>query len=235
MSKQIAVIGLGKFGVNLASALHNGGYDVLAIDKVADIVENIAPNVGQAVRADATNESVLKKLGITNFNVAVVAIGAAIQESVMVTILLKKLGVRHVVARADNELHGSILEKIGADKVVYPERDTALRIAPILNLRDVNDYIPITSGSGASKVMVPPYFVGKTLLDIGFGPGGKREVVVLLIQRGKEAIINPSLQEVVSHIDVLLVTGNDSEVEKLFAEAEKTAQEEEQKENNNKH
>ncbi len=89
----------------------SGGYDVLAIDKVSDIVENIAPNVGHAVRADATNESALKKLRINNFNVAVVAIGAAIQESVMITILLKKLGVRYVVARADNELHGDILEK----------------------------------------------------------------------------------------------------------------------------
>ncbi len=111
-----------------------------------------------------------------------------------------------------------------------------MRIAPILNLRDVSDYIPITSGSGAAKVIAPPYFVGKTLSDIGFGPGGKREVAVLLIQRGKEAIVNPSLQEVVSHIDVLLVTGNDSEVEKLFAEAEKAAQEEEKEEKkNNKH
>ncbi len=232
MSKQIAVIGLGKFGVNLATALHNGGNEVLAIDKVADIVESIAPNVGHAVRADATNESVLKKLGINNCSVAVVAIGAAIQDSVMVTILLKKLGVRYVVARADNELHGSILEKIGADKVVYPERDTAMRIAPILNLRDVNDYIPITDGAGAAKVTAPPYFIGKTLSDIGFGPGGKREVAVLLIQRGKEAIVNPSPQEVVSHIDVLLVTGNDSEVEKLFTEDEKAAQEEEEKKSN---
>ena len=96
-------------------------------------------------------------------------------------------------------------------------------------------YIPMTAGSGIVKVVAPPYFVGKTLADAGFGPGGKRDVVVLLIQRGREAIVNPSVQEVISHVDVLLVTGNDAEVEKLFAEAEKAAEEEADKKNNNKH
>jgi len=108
-----------------------------------------------------------------------------------------------------------------------------MRIAPILNLRDVSDYIPVTSGSGIVKFAAPSYFVGRTLSDIGFGPGGKREVIVLLIQRGKEAIVNPSVQEVVSYVDVLLATGNNYELEKLFSEAEKTAEEE--KKSNNKY
>ncbi len=220
MKKSVAVIGLGRFGMSLATTLHDSDYEVLAIDKVAEITESIGSRVTHAVRADATNEAVLQKLGITGFDVVVVAIGAAIQDSVLTTILLKKLGVPHVVARADNELHGSILEKIGADKVIFPERDTAIRTAPTLTMKSVMDYIPLGNGSGIVKVQAPPHFVGKTPSDLGFGTDGKRGVVVLMIQRGKEGILNPGGQEVVSRVDVLIIAGNNLEVEKLLAETE---------------
>ena len=216
MKKSVAVIGLGRFGMSLATTLHDSDYEVLAIDKVAEITESIGSRVTHAVRADATNEAVLQKLGITGFDVVVVAIGAGIQDSVMTSILLKQMGVPHVVSRADNELHGGILEKIGVDKVVFPERDTAIRTAPILTMKSVMDYIPLSSGSGIVKVQAPPNFVGKTLSDLGFGPGGKKDVVVLMIQRGKEGIVNPGVQEVVSHIDVLILAGNNLDVERLL-------------------
>ncbi len=221
MKKQIAVIGLGRFGANLATILHQRGYEVLAIDKSEEIVEGIAPKVARAVRADATNEMVLKKLGISGMNMAVVTLGMAMQDSLMITILLKKLGVPYVVSRANNDLHGTILEKIGADKIIYPERDTAIRIAPILAMKDVMDYIPVADGSGIARVKAPPSFVGRTLSDVGFGLGGSKEAVVLLIQRGREAIVSPNVQEVVSHVDVLLVAGNDEKLENLFVESER--------------
>ena len=216
MSKQVAVIGLGKFGVSLAVTLYKAGYGVLAIDKVIDLVESIAPNVTHAVRINATNESALKKLGIGDFDVAAVTVGSSIQDSVMITILLKKLGVHYIVARADNELHGSILESIGADKVIFPERDTANRTGPVLTMRDVTDFIPLSNSSGIVKAKATPYFIGKTLADIGFGSGTKSGSVVLMIQRGKEGIVNPSPQEVISHVDVLIIAGNNTEIEKLL-------------------
>ena len=216
MSKQVAVIGLGKFGVSLAVTLYKAGYGVLAIDKVIDLVESIAPNVTHAVRINATNESALKKLGIGDFDVAAVTVGSSIQDSVMITILLKKLGVHYIVARADNELHGSILESIGADKVIFPERDTATRTGPVLTMRDVTDFIPLSNSSGIVKAKATPYFIGKTLADIGFGSGTKSGSVVLMIQRGKEGIVNPSPQEVISHVDVLIIAGNNTEIEKLL-------------------
>jgi trk system potassium uptake protein len=224
MSKQVAVIGLGTFGKSLAVILHDAGYEVLAIDKVADLVEGISPSVTHAVRADATNEAALQKLGISTYDVAVVTVGASIQNSVMITILLRKLGVHYIVARADNELHGDILESIGANKVIFPERDTATRTGPILTMKGVADYIPLENGSGIVKAKATPYFVGKTLSDIGFGTGAGKEAVVLMIQRGKEGIINPSAEEVVSHIDVLIMAGNNIEIEKLL---EKTGKSEE--------
>lgn len=227
MSKQVAVIGLGRFGTGLALTLHNAGCEVLAIDKVTDLVESIAPDVTHAVRINATNESALRKLGIGGFDVAVVTVGASIQDSVMITILLKKLGVRYIVARAENELHGSILESIGADKVIFPERDTAIRTGPVLTMKAVTDFIPLGDGSGVVKAKATPYFIGKTLADIGFGSGAKNEVVVLMIQRGKEGIVNPGPQEVVSHVDVLIIAGNNSEIERLFEKAEKAEKSEE--------
>jgi len=113
MKRQIVVIGLGRFGISLATTLIAEGHDVLAVDKDENRVQNIASQVTHAIQADATNESVLKELGVDNFDIAIVAMGSAIESSVLTTILLKKLGVKYVVARANDDLHGSILEKIG--------------------------------------------------------------------------------------------------------------------------
>jgi trk system potassium uptake protein len=220
MAKQVAIFGLGRFGSHLAVTLHNAGYDVLAVDKASDLVENISSQVTHAVRINATNEGALQKLGINNFDVAVVTIGASIQDSVMTTILLKKLGVKYIVARADNELHGEILTSIGADKVIFPEKDTALRTGPVLTLKDVTDFVPLGIGSGIVKAKAPANFAGRTLADIGFGTGKNNETVVLMIQRGNEAIINPPVEEVVSYIDVLVIAGDVSDIEKIIEKAE---------------
>jgi trk system potassium uptake protein TrkA len=108
--------------------------------------------------------------------VAVVTVGASIQDSVLITILLKKLGVPYIVARADYELHGEILEHIGADKIIFPERDTAIRTGPILTMKGVGDFIPLGNGSGIVKAPATPYFIGQTLADIGFGTAAKAEL-----------------------------------------------------------
>jgi trk system potassium uptake protein TrkA len=229
MSKQVAIFGLGRFGSNLSEILYEAGYEVLAVDKVAELVENIGPHVTHAIKADATHEAALQKLGISKFDVAVVTVGASIQDSVMITILLKRMGMRYIVARADNELHGAILESIGADKVIYPERDTAMRTGPVLTLKGVVDFIPLDKGSGIIKVKAPPYFIGKTLSDIGFGSGATKGAVVLMIQRGKEGIVNPSVEEVVSHIDVLVIAGNNNDLDRLLEQTEKSGENGEKK------
>ncbi len=222
MGKQVAVIGLGRFGTSLALALNKAGYEVLAIDKSSELVDAISSEVTHAVRANATSETTLKKLGIESFDVAVVTIGDSIQDSVMITILLKKLGVPYIVARADNDLHGEILASIGADKVIFPEKDTAVKSGPILTMKGVSDYIPLGDGSGIVKTAAPEYFVGKTLGDTGLGPGSKNGIAVLMIQRGKEGILYPGEQEVISHIDVLILAGNSSEIDKMLDRALKS-------------
>jgi trk system potassium uptake protein TrkA len=222
MRKQIVVIGLGRFGISVAVKLHDMGHDVLAMDKEERNVQSVVSQLTRAIQADVTDEAVLNELGIADFDVAIVGIGTSIESSVLVTLLLKKLGVRYIVARASSELHGSILEKIGADRVVYPEHETATRIAHILTLTDVVDYIPVGENYGIAKFEAPSYLVGKTLDEIGFGPNGKKDVAVLLIQRRNEVIINPSQAEVVSLVDILIVSGADEKIERLLVEAKRS-------------
>ncbi len=126
MKKQVLILGLGRLGISLATTLFNMGHDVMAVDDDEKRIQSMSSQITHAVQADATDEAVLKELGVGNFDVAIVTMGLSIQSSVLSTILLKKLGVPYVIARAENELHGSILEKIGADKVVFPEREIEL-------------------------------------------------------------------------------------------------------------
>jgi trk system potassium uptake protein TrkA len=227
MKKQVVIMGLGRFGVALANTLLSMGYDILAMDIDEKKVQAIAPTITRAVQADGTDEAVLKELGVDKFDVAVVAMGSDVENSVLSTILLKKLRVRYVVARAENELHGSILDKIGADKVVYPEREMGARVAHGLTLTQVLDYMPLAAAYGVAKVSPPNSFIGRTLSELGLGREGKWEIGVLLIQREREIIVTPDRMEVVRDNDILVVSGNDSKIEQMLTEARKTKREEE--------
>jgi trk system potassium uptake protein TrkA len=219
MKKQVVVIGMGRFGISVANTLYSIGHDVLVLDRSEAVVQRMAQQVTHAIQADATNETILKELGIDNFNVAIVAIGTDIKSSVLCTILLKKLGIRQVIARANDELHGSILEKIGADGVIYLERETGDRVAHRITLSDVVDYMSVAPGYGVVTMPAPHYLIEKTLGDVGFGQKGKLEVALLLIQRGKEVIITPGQGEVIKYGDRLVLAGTDDNIEKLLTEA----------------
>ncbi|EAX48189.1 TrkA-N domain protein [Thermosinus carboxydivorans Nor1] len=143
-NKSFAVIGLGRFGTSVARTLSRLGYEVLAIDTEEERVQQVADEVTHTYIADTTDENSLKALGIRNFDVVVVAIGEDIQANVLTTLLLKDLGVKYIVAKARNELHGKMLAKIGADRVVYPERDMGQRVAHNLVSTNVLDYIELS-------------------------------------------------------------------------------------------
>ena len=216
MKKQIVVIGLGRFGASVASTLSSIGHEVLALDPDETLVQQMASQITHVVQADPTNESALRELGISNFDIGFVTI-SVIETSVLSTILLKKLGVRYVIARAVNDLHATILTKIGADKVVYPEREMGTGIAYVLTLGDVIDYIPVTPEYGVVKMSVQSNFVGKTLSELGFGHHGRWEVIVLLIQHKQDILISPSSTETLKSGDVMVVSGSWDKLEKLFS------------------
>jgi trk system potassium uptake protein len=221
MKRQIAVLGIGRFGFSLASTLYEMGYEVMAMDTDEKRIHAISPHVTRAVQGDATSEVVLRDLDIHEFEIAVVAEGSNIENSVLATLLLKKLGVPYVIARAVNDLHGEILQKIGADQVVFPQRDMGRRIAHGVTLTDVVDYMSITKRYGISKIPALPFLMGKELGELGFGKRGKWEVAVLLIQRGKEIIVSPHENEAVAANDLLVVAGSDNDLEELLAAAKK--------------
>ena len=225
MKRQVLIIGLGRFGISLATRLFSMGHDVMAVDEDEKKVQNISTRITHAVQADATDEAVLRELGASNFDVAIVTMGEAIQNSVLCAILLKKLGVRYVIARAENDLHGTILDKIGVNKVVLPEREMGIRVAHSLILTDVQDYIPVAPSYGVSKLATSPYLTGKSLSDIGLGRGGRWGLAVLLIQRGKEVIVTPDRAEVLREGDVLIVSGSDDKLEQFTAESKKGKEE----------
>jgi trk system potassium uptake protein len=225
MKKQFVVIGLGRFGVSISTTLQNMGHDVLAIEEDEKIVVNISSQLTRVVQADATNEAVLKQLGIADFDGAIVAIGSALENSVLSALVLKKLGVRYLIARANDQLHGSILERIGADYVVYPERETGVRTAHGITLRDAIDYMLIVHGYGISKIPALPHLVGETLSNLGFGPKGKAEAAVLMIQRKNEVLVTPEPGEIIKSGDIIVIAGNDDKVEKLLSEAKKNTKE----------
>lgn len=209
MKKQVIVIGLGRFGVSLATNMSKMGHDVLAIDNDEQKILKSSGLVTHTVQADGTNESVLRELGAGNFEIGVVAIGTSLQNSVLATILLKKLGVPYVIARAGTDIDGEILNKIGADKVVYPERQMGEMIAHEVFLGNVSEYIQVIPGYGITKTEAYPEFIGQTLSNLGIGPRGRLGIAVLVIQRGKDVIVTPDQREIVKKGDIFIISGTD--------------------------
>ncbi len=161
--KEFAVIGLGRFGVSLAERLIDLGHNVLAIDVSAEKVQDASEIIDHAVVADATDEDDLRALGMRNFDVVVVAIGENIQASILCTVLLKELDVKTVITKAVSDLHGKVLERVGADKVVFPERDMGQKLAYSLSASNVIDYMVLSNEYGIEEIRIPKKLCGITL------------------------------------------------------------------------
>jgi len=164
--KQFAVIGLGTFGASIARALFQMEQEVLAIDSDPDLVDDIKDDVTQAIQADMDNEEVLRSLGLHNFDAVIVAIGKDIQTSILVSLLCKDMGVQCLVARARNDLHAKVLSKIGVDKVIFPERDTGMRLAHSLVTSNILDVIELSEDYSLVELAVPEAWSGKTLKEL---------------------------------------------------------------------
>ncbi len=211
--KQFAVIGLGRFGSSIAKALYTMNHDVLAIDKDEERVQEISDYVTHVVQADATDENVLRSLGIRNFDVAVVTTSTDIQASILITLLCKEMGVKLVIAKAQSELHAKVLYKIGADKVVFPERDMAQRIAHNLVSSNILDYIELAPDYSLVEIEALPEWIGHTLK--GLNMRQKYGINVLAIRHGNDLILSPNGDEVIYKDDVLVVIGSNDHIREL--------------------
>lgn len=164
--RDIAVIGLGKFGVSVAINYSKRGGNVLAIDKDETKVQDVADYVTYAVKADVTDADVVKKLGLEKMDVVIVALTDSLEASVMVTILSKEMGVPHVIVKAQSEMHAKVLEKVGADKIIFPEKEMGMRIARNMAANSMADIVELGDDYSIVEAEVPASWVGKNLIEL---------------------------------------------------------------------
>lgn len=215
-SKQFVVVGLGRFGSSLGRELVELGHEVLGIDKDEEAVQEMSDILTYCVSADCTDEDALRSLGARNFDCGVVAIGDNIQASILTTILLKDLGVKKVVAKAMTELHGRVLEKIGVDRVVYPERDMGIRVAHQLVSPNLLDYIELSKDYTIAELAVPRSLNGKSLHE--FNPRARFGCSIVAINKPQGIIIAPTAADILTERDVMVVIGTNEQIEQ-FEEA----------------
>lgn len=211
--KQFIIIGIGKFGESIATNLYKMGHDVLAVDIDEERVQYIANKVTHAVQADATEEGTLEALGVKHFDGAVVTIGESVQASILITLLCKELGIRHVLAKAQNELHAKVLYKIGADRVVFPERDMGLRVAHSLVSTSFLDYIELTPDYSIVELKAAKDWQGKSLKDLNIR--AKYGINIMAIKQDDKVVVSPAADDVIQRDDVLVVIGKAEEINRF--------------------
>lgn len=206
MRQQIGVIGLGKFGRSCAIRLAQLGFEVLAIDDKQENVDSVKDDVALAVVADSTDPDELKAAGITNCDTVVLTIGAEIERSVLTAAVLKEIGIKHLVARSSSDLHGRLLLRIGADDVVFPEHDMAIRLANRLSLSSLYDFLESSPDYDILEVPIPKAATGKTLRDLDYR--ARFEINVVGIRRGDEILVTLHSDDVLQPGDRLIILGS---------------------------
>jgi trk system potassium uptake protein len=211
--KNFAVIGLGRFGGSICRTLSDEGFEVLAIDKNEERVNAYAMIASHAAVGDTTDETVLKSLGIRNFDHVIVAIGDDIQSSILTTLILKELGVTHITVKAQNDYHEKVLMKIGADKVVHPERDMGRRIAHNMASSSVLDYLELSDEHSIVEIVSNSKISGHTIIDLDIRK--KYGLNIVAIKRGMDIIVSPKPNEDIRANDVLIVIGTDEDIDRF--------------------
>jgi len=213
MGKEFAVIGLGRFGSSVARTLYELDYDVMAIDISEDRIQAHINEVTHAVQADSTDEIALKSLGIRNIDVVVVAIGQNIQASILTTLILKELGIETIVVKAQNQLHAKVLYKIGATKVVFPERDMGARVAHNLVTPNILDFIELSDEYSIVEIIASDEMVGKSLVDLNIR--ARFGCNVMALKNENEINVAPSATDVINNEDIMVVIGHNKDLRKF--------------------
>jgi trk system potassium uptake protein TrkA len=211
--KQYAVIGMGRFGTSVAKSLYDLGHEVMALDSNEQRMQEVSAMVTHAVQVDCTDEEALRALGIRNFDVVVVAIGEDIQSSILTTLILKDMGVPLLVVKARNELHGKVLKKIGADKVVFPERDMGLRVAHHLVSPNILDFIELSDDYSIVELKASSTMIGKNLRELDIR--AKYGCNVMALKTGLKMNISPNAEDTIKEEDILVVVGQNNQLRVL--------------------
>ena len=227
--RQFAVIGLGRFGSSVARTLSEKKHQVLAIDIDDTLVQSFSDVVTQAVCLDATDHKALKAVGIENVDVAVCAVGSNLKSSILVTLNLKEIGIKEIVCKAQDEQQKMLLERIGATRVVLPERDMGIRVANSLMTSKVIEHIELSDESSIAELLPPKDFIGKSLREIdvraqyGLNVIGIKKKTKSVGKNGEicenEKInMSPRAEDMIGEEDILVVLGNNDDIDKFQKE-----------------
>jgi len=223
--RQFAVIGLGRFGYNVAETLIKKGYEVLAIDNDEEKIEMVSDFATYAVQCDATDVKALKAVSTQNVDVAVVSIGEDIEASILIVMTLKELGVGQIIAKAVTPIHGRILMNLGVTEVIFPERDAAVRLAHRLIAHNVLEYLELSPGYSIEEIAVPSKITGKKLKEsqirtlFGVNVIGVKKKVARVVKGTvkTEEILNlsPAGDDVLEKGDILVIVGREEDLERF--------------------
>ena len=215
--KSFVVIGLGRFGSSVAKTLYELGNEVMAVDMTPDTIQEISEHVTHAVVADVLDEAVLHELGLSNFDVVIISIASNIEASIMATLTAKEVGAKKVVVKAQSDVHGKVLTKVGADRIVFPERDMGARVAHNLTSSNILDFIELSPEYYIIEIAALKRWINKSLSELRLR--NKYGVNVLAIKRGSILKISPVADEVVVEGDILVVIGDADDIRKIESQA----------------
>lgn len=208
--KQILVVGCGRFGSSVAKTLSKLGHDVMVVDQNPDIIKDISDYVAHAVQMDALDEPSFRTIGIRNFDVAVIAIGSDLEASIMSALIAKEAGVPTVIAKAMSEIHGKLLMKIGADKIIYPERDMGMRVAFGLVTPNILDVIEFSPDYSIIETVALEEWEQKSLKELNL-----TDMTIIAIKTGERINIVPSSDAVIKKDDIVVILGNNDNLKKI--------------------
>ena len=209
-----AIIGAGKFGTALAKALGSMGKSVILIDRDKNVLEPLDSYVEKIYCCDAKNVEVLNSLGVADCDVVIVAAASNVEDSAMVTMALKELGVKEIISKAKSATHAKLLKQIGADKVVFPEEDMGIRMAKLLSMNKVHDYIELSGNAAVVEIKCPEKWAGKSLAELNVRV--KFNVNVIAIINGDNAQVNVDPKQPLDKDCILAIVGDDVHIEKII-------------------
>lgn len=211
--KQFVVIGMGKFGQSLALELFKLGHEVLGVDIDEANLLAVQDHITHVIVADATNEEAVEALGIENFDCAIIAIGDVLHSSILAAINCKDMGVNAVWAKATSKTHARVLEKIGVDRVIFPEQEMGIRAAHLLDSNNALDYISLSNEYQLLEILTQEKWVGKTLGELNFR---RNYGVTVIAVRGLESFtVSPDANYHINEADVLVVVGKEKDLDRL--------------------
>ncbi|GGC95470.1 potassium transporter Trk [Thalassobacillus devorans] len=215
--KQFAVIGLGRFGGSLCKELARLGVDVLALDKNLERVQEYSTIASHTAELDAIDEDSLKAVGIRNFDYVMISLGEGIQSSILATLMLKEMGIKQVWVKANDAYHEKVLKKIGADKIIHPERDMAFRIANHIVSEKITDYIELSDEYSIIEIIASEKVANKSLLELEIR--SRYNCSIIAVKKSEDHIlISPSLETKIDNQDILVTIGNNEDLDRFQRE-----------------